>query len=134
MKKRAFFIANALMPLLLGALIYGIFSPEVWFVRRLDRLLGRPEREVFQGSPVLQLVRNYVPDFLWAYSLTACLFLIFDTAERGKVLFVSLVFAALLELMQLFPGVPGTFDPLDLLVQCAAELISAFIVHKVSGK
>ena len=47
-----------------------------------------------------------------------------------RILIYVLVFSTFLELLQLLPTVPGTFDLLDMLVEGVAEILAVIIIKK----
>jgi len=65
------------------------------------------------------VVLNYVPDFLWSLSLA----IITKVYSHKKVIFfTSLIFAIILELIQVFTSI-FTFDVFDILVISTAFLV-----------
>ena len=108
MIKKIFYGANIIFPILIGVLIYYISS------------LG------FVDSNAFVLVRGYVPDMLWAYSLV---FALFCFVGNSAVL-IAIPFAILMEGVQLWETVRGTFDVMDIVVEILAEAFAAFIIHK----
>jgi hypothetical protein len=101
----AFFLANCIGALLQGALIYGL------------RTTG--------------LLRNYLPDMLWAYALVFALcFLIGQKeAEVFKIFITAAVFSTVLELLQITSYVRGTFDFFDILAEILAEALAVFVIR-----
>ena len=79
-----------------------------------------------------RLVRYYMSDILWAYALVFALYLaVGSNAARVKTAFViAVVFSAVMEVIQLSPVIPGTFDVIDILVEATAEAIAALIIKK----
>ena len=68
---------------------------------------------------------------LWGYSLVFAVYMIIDNnAASMRMLFYVLVFSIFLELLQLLPTVPGTFDLLDILVEGASEMLAVIITKK----
>ena len=131
---------HIVLPLLAGALIYVYLSPQVYFVKCL------PQQIISVSIPVsipvsmpggltkryefLKVIRNYLPDMLWGYALVFALFRIFgnNRADIKTVFGIAFIFSACMELLQLSSGVKGTFDVLDIVAMCAAELFAVFII------
>lgn len=68
---------------------------------------------------------------LWGYSLVFAVYMIIDdNAASMRILIYVLVFSTFLELLQLLPTVPGTFDLLDMLVEGVAEILAVIIIKK----
>ena len=68
---------------------------------------------------------------LWGYSLVFAVYMIIDdNAASMRILIYVLVFSIFLELLQLLPTVPGTFDLLDMLVEGVAEILAVIIIKK----
>ncbi len=75
MKRRIFLVSNITVPLLLGAVIYCLTSPDVIFVEAVRSLWGMPVlsgRGTLHGG-IWQFVRYYLLDVLWAYALVFAL-------------------------------------------------------------
>ena len=68
---------------------------------------------------------------LWGYSFVFAVYMIIDNnAASMRMLIYVLVFSIFLELLQLLPTVPGTFDLLDILVEGASEMLAVIIIKK----
>ena len=134
MKKKAFCIFNIIFPLLVGAVIYWFTSTDVIFVEVVRSIWGRPIHTGIGniGGGIARLVRYYMSDILWAYALVFALYLaVGSNAARVKTAFViAVVFSAVMEVIQLSPVIPGTFDVIDILVEATAEAIAALIIKK----
>jgi hypothetical protein len=132
MEKRIFLVANIILPLFLGAAVYFFTSEDVVFVEMVSSFLGKPINNVCADpySVVTRLVRYYIPDVIWAYALVFALYFSFgNNAARVKIVFViAVIFSSIMEAIQLFPAIPGTFDLIDILVEAIAEIIAAFII------
>ena len=134
MKKKAFCIFNIIFPLLVGAVIYWFTSTDVIFVEAVRSIWGRPIHTGIGNidGGLARLVRYYMSDILWAYALVFALYLaVGSNAARVKTAFViAVVFSAVMEVIQLSPVIPGTFDVIDILVETTAEAIAALIIKK----
>lgn len=136
-KGSIFHYLHILLPLLAGALIYILFSKDVYFVKFLPvPIMEAGALEPYMlNNPFLKILRNYVPDILWGYALVFALFQAMDnnTADINKVLFVAALFSVVMELLQLSSKVKGTFDVLDIAVMLVAEVFAVFIIKKYLG-
>lgn len=57
------------LPLSIGALIYYIFLPDVYFVRMIDCLLPYSIHVSYPSQLMcLRVLRNYSFDFIWAFA------------------------------------------------------------------
>ncbi|SEM38823.1 hypothetical protein SAMN04487770_13633 [Butyrivibrio sp. ob235] len=132
MKRRIFFVANIIVPLLLGAVIYCLTSPDVIFMEAVRSLWGMPvlseQGTVHRG--IWKFIRYYLLDVLWAYALFFALyFSIGNNAAKLKMAFmIAVLFSTVMEAIQLFPIIPGYFDLLDILVEVLAETFAALII------
>ena len=64
-------VFNCLLALIIGALIYYFFSPEVIFVKKIDEIIksGLHFELSHYDNWILKFIRFYVLDMLWAYAL-----------------------------------------------------------------
>ena len=133
-KGRIFFVANIIVPLLLGVTIYCLTSPDVIFVEAA-RLLWRMPMLSGQGivhEGIWQFIRYYLLDVLWAYALVFALcFSIGNNAAKAKIAFViAILFSTVMEVIQISPIIPGYFDFLDIIVEVMAEAFAALIIKR----
>ena len=134
MKKKAFCIFNIIFPLLVGAVIYWFTSTDVIFVEAVRSFWGMPRHTWISNTDggIFRIIRYYLSDILWAYALVFALyFSIANSAARVKTAFViAVVFSTVMEVIQLSPVIPGTFDMNDILVEVIAETIAVLIIKK----
>lgn len=125
---------NILAPILIGAAIYYVISPNVIFVQHLDSLLGKGIHinTVSLNLSIVRFVRNYLLDMLWGYALVFALFLFTgnNTAEIRKIFIIAVIFSAVMEILQLTSIAKGTFDVFDIIVEFLAEVTAVFIIKK----
>lgn len=114
-------------PIFLGAFLYYVFCPDVYFVSVIDNSIGTGfHLSLDMESIFVKYFRFYLFDFLWSFSLTALLRLIVDDEAKSIysiLLSSSLVFVC--EIMQIFPGIVGTFDICDIVVEIVAVIIAS---------
>ena len=132
---KCFIIINILLPILLGAGIYYLASPEVIFVKILDKFLGISFH--FSGLNInnflFKFIRNYFLDMLWGYSFAFAVYLVMDnnTAKLKKTFYIAFGFAAIMEILQITSIVKGTFDIWDIFVEFLAVMTAVFIINKL---
>lgn len=128
MMKRSTRIYNVCVPIMIGAFLYYIFCPDVLFVKTIDSWTGlNLHIDINYDNMWIRLVRFYLFDFLWAYSL---MFLALSLSGRKNYKFIIpavLLFELAMELIQLASAIKGTFDIFDLFT----ELIANVLVIKI---
>jgi len=121
--------------LALGSLIYTFNPPHNAFIRsclkvaNLEHLVGW----AFIQTPILTILRNYLPDAFWALSLLSILVSLWSpSGMRSNMIIAALfiVFTVSLELSQLIEFVPGYFDVIDTLIYFAIGLI--YLICQIS--
>lgn len=131
-RNKVFLLANMIVPILTGAVIYYVTSPDVIFVRQLDTILGMRVHmyDISNHSTIVRFIRYYALDMLWGYALVFALYFILDnnTASLFKIFVIAYVFSVIIEILQLTSFVKGTFDVFDLVVELIAEIAAVFII------
>lgn len=129
---KVFIILNFTVPILCGAVIYYLLSPDVVFVKLIDGIVGRGVHftSVLRDNCVVQFVRFYFLDMLWGYALIFALYFIIgnNMARLKKSFIVTFVFSTSMELFQLIVPAGGTFDIFDIIFEFLAEIIAVFII------
>ena len=131
-KVRRFVFLHIVLPILVGGILYLFFCPDVFFVKKVDDILNISRNEnVLKESVLGEMIRNYLFDIVWAYSLTNTLLIICGRDRKSKR--IAIVIAALMsigmELLQLMECIGGTFDIVDVLVEIVAVFV-AFLAYK----
>lgn len=125
-------VLNIIFPIVIGAIMYYVVSPEVIFVKWIDNFLGTGFHVsgVCADNGVLCFLRNYFLDMLWGYGLVFALFLIMgnNTADLWKAFLIAFLFSVVMEMLQMTPVAMGTFDVWDIAVMFLAEVIAVFII------
>lgn len=133
--KQKILILNIVFPILIGAFLYYLTSPDVFFVKVIDALIGGVSRIHISPAKniILKLIRNYFLDMLWGYALVFALFYIVGNSavKIGKIWGIAFIFSAAMEIIQITPFIQGTFDVLDIGAEFLAEAIAAFIIYKL---
>ena len=130
--QKKFLICNAVIPIIIGTIIYYMISPEVIFAQCVDELLGRTIHigYMWGNSEVIRFIRNYLLDMMWAYALFFALTFVMgnNTVVLKKVFAVAFVFSTIMEFLQLTPIARGTFDFNDIIIECLAEVLAVCII------
>lgn len=128
---RRVFLLNIIVPLLIGGGIYLISSPDVIFVQIINEHIGNTSHIIDFNSEISKVLRNYIPDILWGYSLLFTIYYIWEGSKLWNVFVAAFVFSILIESIQIFGNVPGTFDVLDIFFEGIAELIAAININNM---
>ena len=117
---------NVVVPVATGAVLYYLISPDILFTDIIDRYLHLNFHiEIPTDNNIAMILRYYIFDILWAYSLTwALLYCLNPTNDQLSRLFVTCtIFECVLEGIQTLAVVPGTFDPSDIIVEICVSII-----------
>ena len=122
-----------ILPLIVGAILYYLLCPEVYFVKALDYILPvslHIPYDMMNGWG--RLFRNYIFDLLWALSLMAAVFLAAgdDMGFRKKSIGIASALEILLEVIQVIPEIAGTFDICDILIEIAADVFVILLLKE----
>lgn len=99
----------------------------------LDLCLGTHKLHIVLPTDLwmLKLFRNFFFDFVWAYSFTfACQLFSDEKSSKLQYAFISF-FIIFMEVLQLAPNIPGTFDIWDIVVELFAVVIAANISKRI---
>ncbi|MCR5329255.1 MAG: hypothetical protein K6E12_10455 [Saccharofermentans sp.] len=127
-KRNSLYAVNVIIPLVCGLFIY--------LTRIESNFLSSSLSGIRSVLPVIRypiLIKNFAADFLWAYSLFFCLRLTLGDLLKGKysltVISLTSIVAVVFESLQMIKHFPGTFDPLDIVVELIAVIV-AFLISK----
>lgn len=125
-------IATALIPLLLGGLIYVTYRTDTlimfsWFKNlQLQSITDAFRSNTFlQKLDVPDWIKFSLPDALWLFSFTYTNLLLWDfTITKQSIIWICLapVIGLVFEIGQLVNVIPGTFDLTDLVLLILAAL------------
>ena len=126
------FLVYVVAPIFLGAVLYYIFCPDVWFVKKLDIIFGLYGCHVFFpfSNIFIKFLRFYLMDFLWAFSLMALIWITFYDMGIHKLTILVIGFEIAMEFIQLFPHISGTFDIFDIAVEIIANILVIYLLTK----
>jgi len=131
--KKAFYILNTLIPLLLGFGIYIAFRPDAIISKYTYALFGILPLSISLPYKWLQaVICGFSCDFLWAYSLTFVVGMIVGYTKRNRitVFLICLLFEVLIEILQLVGFIHGTFDIIDIIVELLAIFLALVLITK----
>jgi len=142
-RKTVFYSAHVLLPILLGGMIYILCRKSsllmfAWYDRvGLGRVLeicreaAEPSRE-----SVPRWFLYSLPGGLWVYSMTAFMSLVWRDAQasfqKSAWVSVALVLGVGSEFLQVLQVVPGTFDPVDLVLYCFSGILALILIEQSS--
>ena len=131
-KWRIFRILNILIPLLLGSAIYISMTDDTFISRWVRSAVAWEVDAVIRPDPgILRLLRNYLCDICWAYSMVFCVAWILGDGSVSLAVAVSIcvLFSSLMEFLQLCAAIPGTFDVWDILLEIVSCLIAGMVIY-----
>ncbi len=134
-KLRVIFLLTSFLSLFFGIFIY-LFLRDISSMKVLNWLeflhlqeLILTLREQFLVSKLKEFDGIYVvPDFLWAFSFTLVLLVIWLNDEKYKYFFIAVpcFIGVLSEIMQYLNFISGTFDVFDLIAYLTAYILVIF--------
>ena len=132
---RKFFISLVIYvfaPVFIGAILYYIFCPDVYFVNKIDEIFGLYGCHIFVpiSNIFIKFLRYYLMDFLWSFSLMAIVWIVFYDLGINKLILAVIGFEVVMELIQLFPRVIGAFDIYDIVVEIIANILVIYLLSK----
>lgn len=128
--KKIIYFFNAFAPLAVGLIIYLKMKQSSYISQFVLQYI-----EVIEYVPKTILgvtARNWGCDFFWAYSLNSVLFYFLRPFKHKAFIAFGLtaLLGVILELLQLYGALSGTFDVLDMIFEIIGAVISG-IVSKI---
>ena len=124
----------SILTLSLGLLIYIFFRNGTYIhsLLRIHHSFGFSHLTFF-GS---DFIKYYLPDFLWAFSLTNALMAISNKTKKAVLIIglIVIVLSLIWELLQLFKVVSGTFDFLDCFIYILAVITAVALTTERKRK
>ena len=133
-KNLPIWLANVLVPLVLGLAFYLAFRPSAIVSRSIYGMLGiSPAALSLPEGVVSGFMRCWLCDMLWAYAFTSAAVLILGHSRNGMIaaFIVSAVFFTGIELLQTAGVIYGTFDAWDIVAEIFAAALSLSVVYFV---
>lgn len=131
-KKKLLYAVNAILPLLLGLIVYVCDRPDSYISILVYSLTGF--RSSIRFFPTI--IDNHFPDFVWAYSLMFVVNSVTGIYKKNLKLsyVISILFAVILELIQLFQHNMFTFDVIDIVVEIVAISLASLVIKVIERK
>lgn len=136
-KKNIVLVLHVLLPLFTGGVIYILLDGNTYIAIWVGSIYkGMEDISLYLDSShcyhvVLQFLRNYVCDGLWAYSATMTFVWYGELIGQSVMfsMFESVCFVTVLELFQLIGVWKGTFDLWDIVIEIACA-VGAAVFYK----
>lgn len=129
-----FLILNIILPLMAGGIGYYFLYPSSFLAEIIDRYLKINIHVTLNDNVFIRLIRNYLLDALWVYSLESALVWISSYNRTSPIFMIlSLSSGVIFEFFQLSGIVRGTFDLFDICAEMISVLIGWFIICKKYG-
>lgn len=110
---------------MIGGMFYYFFCPDVYFVKMIDSVTNLSIHFRTDENLIIMLVRNYLLDLIWAYSLSGVLFLF----ENGRKPYLySLGLGIIMELLQYFKIIAGTADYFDIIAELLGIILAKYFL------
>lgn len=138
MKQISNIMTYVLLPIFIGGLIYIVSRSKSlkmfdWFEKINLSNEVSIIRDYFSNVELPNWIIYNLPDFLWVFSFTSFLFIIWNKKIEKENLFYLLFpmgIGVLSEFGQLFSIINGTFDKVDILFYVFGGLSSIYIISK----
>ena len=98
--------------LIAGLGIYWMFSPNIYFFK----ILGITNHAVIKATGLMLLLRNFLPDLLWAIAINLTAIVMGEKKFPEFYIYALIILPFLSEILQYTGLIPGTFDWCDLLI------------------
>lgn len=108
-----------------GGMIYLVFRENTHITRYVDRFINLEDirNSLFRFD--CRIIRHYIPDFLWAFSLNCGLNLLID--NLWLTAFISFLCGTVWESLQYLNVVSGTGDIIDITAYLTACVLAVMI-------
>ena len=130
---RRYYLMNIVLPLGVGLLIYVFIGGGTIISDQIGKVVPIEGVQIQKDSFwLIEMIRNYLPDALWAYSLAFAVAGAAFKTERELVtaFLLCFIFETVLELLQKSEAVPGTLDYIDIALEAAATAVALLRLKK----
>ena len=118
MSKKIFNTVVAVLSLVMGGLIYLVFRENTFVARRFEVFVDLEKiRNIFLSFDN-SVLRHYIPDFLWAFSLCCGLNVLLDNVFLNAS--IAFTCGAVWEMLQYLGTINGTGDIIDIIMYLTA--------------
>ncbi len=130
-KSAIFYFFHIVLPIVMGFFIYLFLRDTTLMTAWLRKSLLIPKVTI-PDTAFSAFVLFYLPDILWAYSLTFTIALVLQSAPARHfgILIASGSIETSVEVLQKIGVIGGTFDFLDILVEVAASIVALRIINR----
>ena len=135
-RKNILVFINFAIPLLSGLSIYLFCYENTYINTTIQKFFDISLPYFYYDNIFYHFLTCWACDILWAYSLTFSLYSCFKNFNHSLLVsyIISSVFALIIELLQLFNVITGTFDILDILLEFSAIILAVIIIKKEFSK
>ena len=105
-------ITSIIFLLIIGLSIYWMLSPDIY----LFRILGIKNQSAVRTTVLMILLRNFLPDLLWAIAINLTAILMASKKFPVFYIYSLIILPFLSEIFQYIGLMPGTFDWYDLVI------------------
>ena len=131
-REHIFWLLHIVLPIVVGGLMYLQFRPDTYLSSLIYRGMGISAPALTETSPagqaVLAFLRNFLCDMLWAYALTMTVAWILE--QPIVVLVICCAMEMGIEWLQKIQILSGTFDPVDIILECFTTIFALLIVKR----
>lgn len=126
MFQKAVNLSVCVISLLLGCVIYAFLGDGTYIANKINEVVSI---EVVPISAGMNIVRNYLADYLWGLALSCGLLVVFDEGKKNVIASISLAVGCgiLWEILQNMEKVGGTGDILDVIAYLFAGATAILI-------
>ena len=121
-----------IIPVMVGAVLYFYFCPDVIFVGVIDDFLKTVfHKTVSRVVSLPWVIRFYLFDFLWSYSFAGVMCFFFGTEDSMiPCLAIPFGIGIILEILQRVGIVSGTADIFDIIVEMAGIITAIIMIRR----
>ena len=131
-RKNLFIFLNIAIPLLIGSAIYLFCYKNTYINTFFEDYFEIDFPYIYRDALFHKFIINWACDILWAYSLTFALFFCFKAFNKPFLItiFLSVVFSAIFEYLQIPGIINGTFDIWDIITEFSAIFFAVIILKR----
>lgn len=129
---RAFYLLNIALPLAFGGIFYLLLCPGTYLSHMAHIFLDIPVILPSSNSALLAFLQNFLCDILWAYALTVAVSWVMGQSAARSVAALGICWALEIgiEWMQKMQVISGTFDPMDIFLECITTIAALLLVKR----
>lgn len=131
MKKALFWIAIIIIPLVDGLAVYLLFRPSAMISKLIYSFFNITPLHIATPENIFwNFIKYYLCDFLWAFSLAALSKLLLGNGKlQSTIVLLIVIFTGfVIEILQKYSFISGTFDVLDFFVEAIGAILSIIII------